>query len=280
MTIVVVWIDPSNETLWCAADTRFSTAGNTGTIKHTDRASKILSLPVVCRTSSIEKPGALDIVSSNHWGLAFAGAVAPAMTTYAAATILLQNLQRSGGSDDPNPVGLADAARLLAELGGGFMRDYLSSSNGAYGRFEMALFGWCARAGGFRIAHLKPAEGLAPELAVFDCDPVAKRCPLVLGEPVRFMEAYDQQKQTEAELPRTAPLRALEAIVASDIGAVGGSVSIAAASKPGVSIYGRFRRIPGGAKASAFFYGIPLKDNLRVGNSFISIALIEDSAAR
>lgn len=280
MTIVTIWIDPSNEVLWCAADTRFSSHGSSGTIRLTDKASKILSLPVVCRTSSSERAGALELVSSTHWGLAFAGAVSPAMSTYAAATILLQNLHRSTGSDDPNPVGIADVALLLAKLGRGYMYDYLSSSNGNYGKFEMALFGWCPRVGGLRIAHLRPGEGIAPEFAVIDRDPIAERSPLVLGEPERFMEKFARERSQDVDFPRTGPLRTLEAIVADDIGSVGGTVSIAAASKPGVSIYGRFRGVPGGSEASVFFNGFPLKGNFRVGNSFISIASIEQQPGR
>jgi hypothetical protein len=73
-------------------------------------------------------------------GYAFAGDVVPATMTFATASTFLQNLTTLGSTDPPMLQEIAALVRGLAEQ---FSRESLASSNGKYGRFEAAVFGWC-----------------------------------------------------------------------------------------------------------------------------------------
>ncbi|CAN7442390.1 hypothetical protein LJR090_003572 [Bosea sp. LjRoot90] len=276
MTIVAIWFEPDDRAVWCAADTRISAEGATGgqTIR-TDQGSKIFLLPVKCSTPRTGPSLTSVVLFRSTWGMAFAGDVLPAISTYAVASNFLQNLVYQNG-DPQAPVSIADAANLCARLGREYMRSYLASTNGQRGTFEAAIFGWCPVAAGFRVAHLeRESDKPGVDVAVTITDPVGSSKPLILGQRVEYEEEAARFEMHGDPYGRRgrAPLHILEAIVARGVASVGGDISLAHANQTDVQLFGRATPdVVGEPKASLSFNGIQLSgESAYVGTNLIGV---------
>ena len=90
MTVVAVWFEPQDDGIWAVADTRISIPSQGGgVVVHTDAASKLFTLSVVCRPIA----NAEAIFPQPHWtgtfGFAFSGDSLPALMTFSTATSCL-----------------------------------------------------------------------------------------------------------------------------------------------------------------------------------------------
>jgi hypothetical protein len=150
MTAIAIWCNhetPSNPGLWIAADSRVSNSGSSVLI---DDASKIFSLPVICRAQG--KDGFFSEVYEAHtYGYCFAGSTLLGQNTYLTLQPLLGNLV--------SPVGyipsIADVAKyLLAYLRLTF--DDVRERIGPASMVEVGLFGHCRKTGQLSMFHYIP----------------------------------------------------------------------------------------------------------------------------
>jgi hypothetical protein len=95
MTLVMIWCESKVERLWVVSDSRLSRSGAVGCVRLTDRAAKILEIPVILRRQT---PG--DVLGTPvkimNLGFAFAGSSLVALQAYAAVLPLWSRLQTSG----------------------------------------------------------------------------------------------------------------------------------------------------------------------------------------
>jgi hypothetical protein len=264
MTIVAIWYEPADKALWSVSDTRISAPGKDGgTIVRTDSGAKLLALPVVCRKISSD-PNYIQSIPhySTALGFAFSGDLLPATLTYATASTLLQNLMTL---DSKNPPHLNAVAQLVRGLCERFTNDSLSTSNGAYGRFTSAVFGWCPHEQQFQIFLLEPAPcGSLISITV------TKRCPINETEIVAFgsgMASFTEEVSRLRERIDSRgysvriPKLAIEAMISTGTQSdIGGSISIGIASKFRFEPFSRVHtKEPGNRRATISFNGIDLR---------------------
>jgi hypothetical protein len=112
MTLVVIWRESKVEGLWVVSDSRLSQPGAVGCVRLTDRAAKILEIPVILRRQT---PG--DVLGTPvkimNLGFAFAGSSLVALQAYAAVLPLWSRLQISGPEILPS---VKDFAEHLAHF--------------------------------------------------------------------------------------------------------------------------------------------------------------------
>jgi hypothetical protein len=152
MTVVAVWLEPTEQLLWSVADTRISQPGSSGgTTIMTDSGAKLFAIPIRCHQprTDLRKH---ELYSSSV-GYAFAGAVLPATMTLATASTFLQNLTTVGSNDPPR---LSEIVAMIGRLAERFSKEALASSSGEYGKFAAAVFGWCPILDEFAIYKLEP----------------------------------------------------------------------------------------------------------------------------
>lgn len=282
MTIVAVW--PDEGFIWCAADTRVSSPGASGgIIVQTDRASKILLLPIKISTIPSNSEFLSSIVYLSSWGIAFAGDVGPFNATYAAVSTFLQNLTvhpaHTALCSREALLSIEDIAALIARIGSDYMRSYLAGSSGRYGLFEVALFGCCPAAKGYRVAHLAPELSPASVgMSIRVIDPASDPEPLIMGERAVFEEqmAHFRQHGDPYERSARVPRLVLEAIVKRSHGSVGGSLSFAVGDMAGVRLFGLAEpESIGQPRAVLSFNGIPLEgSDAMVGRCSIGLSYL------
>lgn len=274
MTIVAIWYEKNDNLLWAAADTRVSAPGQTGSggvVIRTDSGSKLLGLPVKCHRIS-DDPG---VVRGPHfsttYGFAFAGDVVPALMTYATAATLLQTLITTGSASPPK---LIEVATLLQKLVERFSCESLGSSNGQYGSFEAALFGWCAHERSYRVFRIGPCLGRSKTLLAVD-EPQSTGAVTILGERALFVDELSKLTREGDRFGRTGrlPKLALESIVRRSAGTVGGNLSLGTLSQFGFNIYSFVEPVePGKPEARFSFNGIDIWQELgAIGHYFIGI---------
>jgi len=274
VTIIAVWYEKYDDLLWSVADTRLSSPGDHGHIITTDRGAKLFALPVVC--SDYPDDGSVERTPyfSSTNGFAFAGDVVSAITTYATASTLLQELTSSGARVPPT---LNDVGQLVRRVAERVSQDVLASSNGRRA-FEAAIFGFCPGVQRFEIYRLHPKfEGMNFEMALTKvvATPDGEMI-LILGTGRERLEqriAQMRQRGSDSHGRRIRfPKCAIEMMVAEDLGDVGGSVSIGMAKRSGFQALFSVRRGPDARVLHTQFNGIDLSEDVgMVGPCFIGM---------
>jgi len=276
MTVVTIWLEPSDDALWAVADTRISSPGPGGgfTIS-TDSAAKLFAIPVQCHRPS----GDIGFRRVPHYttsiGFAFAGDLVPATMTVATASTFLQNLITTGSSDPPR---LSEIAQMIGRLAARFSKEKLFSSNGRYGKFESAVFGWCPVLNRFAVYELKPSSDQAQfEIECLECLPEDDKQVVSFGSgAMRLNELIAHIRQNVDEFHRTSrfPKLAVEALIReNNLGDVGGSLSIGLANRFEFQLYAHVTPIvPGSPAAKMCFNGIELFEEIGlIGHHLIAI---------
>lgn len=277
MTVVAVWFEPTEQVLWSVADTRISAPGPSGgTTIMTDSGAKIFAIPIHCHQEIMDASFRKKTLYYSSVGYAFAGDVLPAAMTLATASTFLQNLTTVGSNDPPR---LSEIAAMIGSLAERFSKDSLASSNGAYGKFAAAVFGWCPILDEFAIYKLEPR--LTSSTFQMECEelrPKDNSTVVLFGSgATRLTQQIDYIRKHGDKFHRTAriPKLAAEALIAQDVGDVGGSLSIGAATRNGFRLYSHVTPIvPGKPEAKISFNGIDLHPDLMVGHYMISTDMI------
>lgn len=137
MTVAALWMEGSH--LFAVADTRLSR--DEGVTRLTDAGPKLLPVPVTAHTPSSSTGSAQ--ASRRTLGAIVVGDIAPALLTVTSASMLLASLV----SPDGGPPTLEKVSEFVAKLASRVSRDYLGTTKGTYGRFQILLLGACPRDG-------------------------------------------------------------------------------------------------------------------------------------
>jgi len=276
MTVVTIWLEPRDNALWAVADTRISSPGPDGGITiSTDSAAKLFAIPIQCNRPSSD----ISFKRVPHYttsiGFAFAGDVVPATMTVATASTFLQNLTTTGSSDPPR---LSEIARMIGRLAARFSKEKLFSSNGHYGKFQSAVFGWCPVLDRFAIYELKPHSDQAQfDIECLEYLPKDNQQAVSFGSGAkRLNELIAHIRQNGDEFQRTSllPKLAVEALIReNNLGDVGGNLSIGLANRFEFRLYAHVTPIvPGFPDAKMCFNGIDLFDEVGpIGHYLIAI---------
>src|ERR1700751_1376042 len=149
--------------------------------------------------------------------------------TVATASTFLQNLTTVGSNDPPR---LSEIAAMIGRLAERFSKDSLASSNGTYGQFTAGVFGWCQILDEFAIYRLEPR--LTSSTFQMECEelrPKDNSTVVLFGSGVRRLTQqidFIRQHGDKFHSPAHIPKLAAEALIAEDVGDVGGSLSISA----------------------------------------------------
>jgi len=153
VTIVVLWYREKSDQLWCAADSRISSGGETVT----DSGAKIFPIPVNCYKQS--KPGIWKEFASFKFGFAFAGSTLSALNALALGSACTQNLRLEKGSKHlPSLESIVDLFKSVTEH---YITDISSRSVGALSNprqyyFDSFIFGFCPQEKQFKAFALVP----------------------------------------------------------------------------------------------------------------------------
>jgi len=274
MTVVAIWLEPQEQTLWVVADTRISNPGQSGgTVVATDSGAKLFALPIHCY-AAVTGSFAKKTLYQSSVGYAFAGDVLPATMTFATVSTFFQNLVTVGSYDPPR---LRDIVEMVGHLAEGFSKEALFSSNLKYGKFSAAVFGWCPVLNQFAIYQLVPKMTASDfKIQITETIPRDNSAPVSFGTgAARLLHLIGEIHAHGDKFPRTAriPKIAAEALIAENIGDIGGSLSIGAATKEGFQLFSRVTPNElGSPEANITFNGINLGQNARlVGQYMVSI---------
>jgi len=128
MALVLAWREQAIERIWIVSDSRLSREGQTGPVRLTDAAAKILSVPVILRRQTpLSLLGTPVLV--NNLAFAYAGNSLIAMQAYAAILPLWSHLQTSGPETLPS-------VRAFAEHLGKFLLAYTEHVSSAHNEFQ------------------------------------------------------------------------------------------------------------------------------------------------
>jgi hypothetical protein len=195
--------------------------------------------------------------------------------TVASASTFLQNLTTTGPSDPPR---LSEIARMIGRLAARFSKEKLSSSNGLYGQFDSAVFGWCPVLNRFAVYELKPhSDQTQFGIECLEHLPDNDQQAISFGSGAkRVSELIADIRQNGDVFQRTGrfPKLAIEALIREDsVGDVGGSLSIGLANRFEFRLYAHVTPIvPGYPAAQMCFNGIDVFDEVgRVGHYLIGI---------
>jgi hypothetical protein len=276
MTVVAIWLEPTEQVLWSVADTRISQSGlSGGTTIMTDSGAKLFAIPIRCYQAIMDLSSPKKELYSSSVGYAFAGAVLPATMTVATSSTFLQNLTTVGSNDPPR---LSEIAAMIGRLAERFSKESLASSNGTYGEFTAAVFGWCPVLDEFAIYKLKPRLSSRFQMACEEQRPKNNSTVVSFGSgAARLTRHIAHIRDHGDEFNRTAriPKLAIEAVIKQDVGDVGGSLSIGIATRNGFSLRSHVTPIvPGKPEAKISFNGIDLDHDLMVGHYMIATELV------
>ena len=169
-------------------------------------------------------------------GFAYAGVVVPALMVYANCATLLQNLATLDGHQLPRLSTISEFVRSVSET---IAKEYLSSSLGNDGEFEIAVFGWCPVLNAFQVYHVHPKfvdERFS--MLVKQVETPKETEPFSMGSGKdRFLEKLASIISLGDKHGRTSrlPKLTIEAMISDDNGDVGGSMSIGRSDK--LSLY-------------------------------------------
>lgn len=131
MTLVMAWREQAIERVWIVTDSRLSNRGAQGTVRLTDAAAKLLSVPVVLRRPTPMSVLGTPVITTDL-AFAYAGSSLIAMQAYAAVLPLWSHLQTSGPERLPS-------VRDFAEHLGTFVAAYTASLSSAYNSPQPSL---------------------------------------------------------------------------------------------------------------------------------------------
>lgn len=262
LTLVVVWLEPENELIWCVADSRL-VGGGGGSL--TDSAPKILPIDVACsRVDGPPSPPFLKI----QVGFAFAGSALSALATHGFVSACLLNLMCSG--PPVAPPDLQSVHDWIGKIAETYIRDIR-------GAFEFLLFGYCPLTERLRAFHFcaSVVEGV---LAITSCERrLSDRWEIVaIGSGAReFQDRFADVSTKGAPFQKTS--RVPRAVVEDMIGDqsradVGGDVQIAYANQAGLH---RLQSVvpicPGSPFPRMTFLGQDTNDFGQVGAFFVGM---------
>lgn len=272
MTIIAIWYEPSDDALWSIADTRISTPGATGNhIIRSDSGAKLFMLPIACRVVCSEADFRPLPYFVTTFGFAFAGDVLPASMTFGTASTMLQSLVSVTKSSPPT---LYDIAKLVSRVGERFSRECLGSSNGTYGKFEAAVFGYCAHLRKYAVYHLTPTLDQSTfSISVTESLPEDNLGITILGngkEELNTEIDYIQREGDPYQRSGRIPKLAVEAMVKKSNGPIGGSLAIGIASRFNYDLYWWAQPLEyGKPQAIRSFNGIDLDEEIGVVGDYL-----------
>src|SRR5262249_1290377 len=136
---------------------------------------------------------------------------------------------------------LSEIAVMIGRLAERFSKESLASSSGKYGEFTAAVFGWCPILNEFAIYKLEPRQTASTFQVVCEEHRPKDNSTLVSfgSGSARLAKQIDHLRQHGDQFHRTAriPKVAVETLVEEDVGDVGGSLSIGAATRNGFRLY-------------------------------------------
>lgn len=271
MTIVAIWYEPSDNAIWCAADTRISVPGRTGGVTvRTDSGTKIFSLPVQCTVipsaPPIQLPQQRVPFFRQTYGFAFAGDLQSAMTTAATASTLLQQLE---AVDARRPPSLNDVAIFVQKLAKRFSNEALTNSGHSYGKFEASVFGYCPVSMRHEAYHLKPVSNGCSFDVCMQCHSTEELTlrPLAFGSGSASFQSELEKLQTSGDLhSRTRRLPKIAVQILTEHGPVvdvGGDLSLGISSVHGFTIYRNVAPIEyGKPQARVTYNGIDIENEI------------------
>ena len=262
MTVVAIWYEPTENSLWAVTDSRISAPGQSGGVKvRTDSAAKLFSLPVVCFQFGDNPSVELPPFQATTYGFAFSGNPTLALMTFANSVALLQQLITVSGNGPPTLREVVCAVWSLAER---FLTEARTNDSSYDSRFEWAVFGWCPRNCRYEIYHLDPLPaGQGPSFTLTETFPIDDTQIVAFG-------SGKQELLNEVERIRKCgdlhgrhgryPKLAIESMLQSYSNpTVGGSVSIGIANQYRFQLYYWVSPIEiGKAQAKRTFNGIDL----------------------
>jgi hypothetical protein len=271
MTLVMIWRESEVERLWVVSDSRLSNRGVVGRVRFTDRAAKILEIPVILRRQT---PG--DVLGTPikimNLGFAFAGSSLVALQAYAAVLPLWSRLQTSGPEILPS---VKDFAEHLAHFVECFASEFAFSQGAAVSRCQCALIGWCEAAGkldGYLIEIRPSVPSLSvklDQLRIFGSDPfqtLGSAGDQASEELVRTLGA-DENVQLRRE-----PLKFIRQFVRNaQHDAVGGGVQIGWANSGGFQLLFDVQPFPGSSFPDMRYHGFSFNEINQIGDAFINL---------
>ncbi|MDB5475405.1 MAG: hypothetical protein JWP49_916 [Phenylobacterium sp.] len=269
MTLLMVWREGEADRLWVVSDSRLSAKGQSGDIRYTDRAAKVLEAQVLLHGRKPSEPP----LQSRTVGFAYTGSTLIALEAYAAVLPLWSRLKSSGEQTLPS---MGDCAEHL----GMFLQEYASDIAGTGGAVatECLLLGHDDKADAvevWRAAAMRGDNGI--DLSV-------QQLVLGNGEMALFgsgkADAEDQLRKINPESQpwRRQPLDMLRAQLEEDKpGTVGGGVQVAFASPDGFHLSAdaqpfRFGQSFGRAFIVISYRGFDFSEVSKVGHTFAALA--------
>jgi hypothetical protein len=270
MTLVMIWRESEVERLWVVSDSRLSDPGAVGCVRLTDRAAKILEIPVILRRQT---PG--DVLGTPvkimNLGFALAGSSLVALQAYTAALPLWSRLQTSGPEILPS---VKDFAEHLAHFVECFASE-VAFSQGAVPGCQYALIGWGEAAGkldGYLIEIRPSGPSLSvklDQLRIFGSDPfqtLGSAGDQASEELVRTLGA-DENVQLRRE-----PLKFIRQFVRNaQHDAVGGGVQIGCANSGGFQLLFDVQPFPGSSFPDMRYHGFSFNEINEIGDAFINL---------
>ena len=271
MTLVMIWRESKVECLWVVSDSRLSRPGAVGCVRLTDRAAKILEIPVILRRQT---PGdVLGIpVKVMNLGFAFAGSSLVALQAYAAVLPLWSRLQTSGPEILPS---VKDFAEHLAHFVECFASEVAFSQGGAVSGCQCALLGWSEAAGkldGYLIEIRPSVPSLSvklDQLQIFGSDSIQMLGSAKDQASEEFVRTLGADENVQL---RREPLQLIRQFVRNDQhDEVGGGVQIGWANSGGFQLLFDVQPFPGSPFPNMRYHGFSFNEINQIGNAFINL---------
>jgi hypothetical protein len=269
MTLIMAWREQALQRVWIVSDSRLSSGTETGRVRLTDSAAKILSVPVVLRRQSAGN--ALGVpVRTSEVTFTYAGSSLIALQSYTAILTLWRHLMTSGEERLPTVQELAEHLSI-------FVFSYTKEVSAAHRRFQpcqCALIGFQSDEG--------VVDGWSVE-ATFDNSEVGVRIRQMNLEPGKidiFGSGTERAFQLLKDFPKTIgnlwcrePLQMIRHHLQQDDAAdVGGGVQLGYIDEAGSQIH--FDVQPdkyGGIMPNMRYRGFDFTAICNVGNTFVSL---------
>jgi hypothetical protein len=270
MTLVMIWRENEAQRLWVVSDSRLSQPGTVGRVRLTDRAAKILEIPVILRRQT---PG--DVLGTPvkvmNLGFAFAGSSLIALQAYAAVLPLWSRLQTSGPETLPS---VKDFAEHLAHFVKSFASE-VASSQGVVQGCQCALIGWSEAPGkldGYLIKIQPSATSLSlklEQLHIFGSDSIQMLGSASDQAHQNLVTELGKEKGVQL---RREPLRFIRQFVKNDQhDAVGGGVQIGCANSGGFQLLFDAQSLAGSFFPDMRYHGFRFNEINRIGNTFVNL---------
>jgi len=273
MTLVMIWQESSPAGyIWVASDSRLSGGNTVGSVRLTDRATKILEIPVILRRQT-----ALSVLGTpvkiTNLGFVFTGSSLVALQAYAAVLPLWSRLQSSGPEVLPS---VRDFANHLAYFMQAFAGEIAFSQQGNIPKCQCALIGWSeplTKLDGYLIEiepTITPISTTVSQLEIFNSGSVQ-----ILGSgsnKARQELATILGADGEAQL-RREPLKLIRQFInTSQHDEVGGGVQIGCANPDGFQLFFDVQPVVYGTPFPDMrYHGFKFGEISRIGNVFVNL---------